>query len=256
MATTVSRAIPRDALRVEPTAKWIRGERGGRTLVSTRAALLVWEPGRIVPLYAFPDGDVDLAAFEPEPEPPARNGAAVAQSWALALDGQRVPHAAWRYADADLAGHVAVAWGACERWLEEDEEVVGHPADPFHRIDTRRSSRHVVVSLDGEVLAESRRPLLLFETGLPLRLYLPPADVRSELLEPSETQTVCAYKGVTSRYWSARVRGRLHEDVAWCYAQPLEQHREIAGLIAFFNERVEIDLDGERLEVPRTQWSR
>jgi len=154
-------------------------------------------------------------------------------------------------ADEDLAGYVQVDWGAVDRWLEEDEEVVGHPRDPFHRIDVRESSRHVVVALDGEVVAESRRPTLLFETGLPVRYYLPREDVRLDQLEAaSDKRTTCAYKGHASYFGTD-----AHPDIAWTYLEPLPDAEQIRGLIAFFNERADITVDGELQGRPTTQWS-
>jgi uncharacterized protein (DUF427 family) len=227
MATRYSEALP-NGLRYEPTPKWVRAERGGETVVDTRGALLVWEPGAVVPLYAIPREDVR---------------------------GDALPSGAAReYDDEGLEGYLGIDWNAMDRWLEEEEEVIGHPRDPFARIDVRRSSRHVVVRLDGEALAETWRPSLLFETGLPVRFYMPFDDAREELLVPSATRTVCAYKGRAS-HWSARIGDRLHEDVAWCYPEPLPDLRQIQGLIAFYNERVDIEVDGGEVGRPRTQWS-
>jgi uncharacterized protein (DUF427 family) len=137
-----------------------------------------------------------------------------------------------------------------DAWYEEDERNLSHPRDPFHRIDIVHSSRHVRVESDGETLAESSRPYLLFETGLPVRYYLPPEDVRLDRLGASETSTACAYKGQAS-YWA--LDGR---DVAWYYPQPLREAAEITDRVAFFNEHVDIAVDGERLERPVTPWSK
>ncbi|MBV9337518.1 MAG: DUF427 domain-containing protein, partial [Solirubrobacterales bacterium] len=140
---------PFDELTYYPTARWIRGTRGGDTAVSSRRALLVWEPGKMTPIYAFPVADVSLPSGD-------------------AMRG---------FGDPDLAGYVTVAWDAIDHWYEEDEEVFVHPRDPFVRIDTLKSSRHVRVERDGQLLAESDAPILLFETGLPTRYYLPESDV-------------------------------------------------------------------------------
>jgi uncharacterized protein (DUF427 family) len=189
-------------------------------VIDTRKAVLVWLPERVVPAYAFPADDV------------------------------RLTEGVHPCADPDLAGHVQVDWSAVDRWLEEDEEVVGHPRDPFHRIDVRQSTRHVVVSLDDDVVAESRRPTLLFETGLPVRYYLPREDVRLELFTPSDKRTTCAYKGHASY-----VGTDAHPAIAWTYPEPLPDAEQIRGLIAFFNERADIRVDGELQERPQTQWS-
>jgi uncharacterized protein (DUF427 family) len=189
-------------------------------VVDSRRAVLVWPPDGVVPGYAFPSGDVQLTEDIHE------------------------------CADGELAGYVQVDWDAADRWLEEDEEIVGHPRDPFHRIDTRESSRHVVVSLDGEVVAESRKPTLLFETGLPVRYYLPREDVRLDLLGASDERTTCAYKGHASYFGTD-----AHPDIAWTYLEPLRDAEQIRGLVAFFNERADITVDGEPQERPATQWS-
>jgi len=202
------------------TPKWIRAERGGETVVDSRSAVLFWPDGHVVPHYAFPAGDVRSA------------------------EGVRECN------DPELSGYVHVDWAAADRWLEEDEEIVGHPRDPFHRVDIRASSRHVVVELDGQVYADSRRPVLLFETGLPVRAYLRREDVRMDALDPSDTITTCAYKGHAS-YFSAPG----HPDIAWTYEDPLPEAEQVRGLIAFFNERCDVTVDGKREERPKTQWS-
>ena len=188
--------------------------------MDSRRALLVWHANRVVPGYAFPAEDVKLTEGLHE------------------------------CSDADLAGYVQVDWQAADRWLEEEEEVVGHPRDPFHRIDVRLSSRHVAVAVEGEVLAESRRVLLLFETFLPVRKYFPREDVRMDLLEPSDKRTTCAYKGHASYLGKANA-----PDIAWTYPEPLPDAEQIRDLIAFFDERTDVTVDGEAQERPRTQWS-
>jgi uncharacterized protein (DUF427 family) len=119
-----------------------------------------------------------------------------------------------------------------------------------HRIETRRSSHHVVVALADQVVAESHRPVLLSETGLPVRHYLPREDVRMDLLDASRTRTTCPFKGEAS-YFSLPE----HPDVAWTYPEPVPEAEEIRGLIAFFDERADVTVDGEPRERPRTRWS-
>ena len=145
---------------------------------------------------------------------------------------------------------MAFDWHAMDAWYEEEDEVFVHARDPHKRVDVLESSRHVVVSVDDVVLADTRRPRLLFETGLPTRYYIPPEDVRMDLLRPSEKHTQCPYKG-TASYLSSETE----QDVAWFYPEPIPEQPRIQGLIAFFNERVDIDVDGEREERPRSQWS-
>jgi uncharacterized protein (DUF427 family) len=223
----MSKAMPRD-LRFEPSPKWVRARIGSEVAVDSRRAVLVWEPGHQVPVYAFPREDVRIDLLDP--------------SDVSTFD------------DPDLADHVAVRWAAMAAWYEEDERVLGHPRDPFKRLDVRQSSREVRVELDGVVLAESRLTRLLFETHLPTRYYIPPEDVRRDLLEPSPTTSFCAYKGQAS-YWSANLDGTVHEDVAWTYRDPLPDNSQIKDLVCFFNEKTDISVDGEAVGRPRTQWS-
>jgi uncharacterized protein (DUF427 family) len=257
-----------DELRYEPIGKRIRARVGGSTAVDTTGALLVWEPRRVVPSYAVPVADVRgqlvPSPAEDVPRRPVRLrsgvpgvlapstafGAHTAAGEPLTVrtpDGDR-PGAAFRPADPDLAGFVFLDFDAFD-WLEEDDGIVSHPRDPFHRVDIRHSSRHVRVERDGQVLAESARPVLVFETSLPARTYLPRADVRLDLLEPSPTRTACAYKGVASYL------ARGGTDLAWSYDAPLPDAAELAGLICFFDERVDVTVDGVACPRPVTPWS-
>lgn len=135
--------------------------------------------------------------------------------------------------------------GAMDKWLEEDEEAIGHPHDPYHRVDVLESSRHVKARVNGEVVAETNRPKILFETSLPPSYYFPPEDVRTELLTGSGTRTVCPYKGVAS-HWSAEVGGGRVEDAAWEYPDPLPEAQKVEGYFCFYNDRAELEVDGER----------
>src|SRR4051794_33055347 len=162
---------------------------------------------------------------------------------------------AWIYADGLAEGLVGIRWEAVDKWLEEEEEVISHPRDPYHRIDLRTSSRLVAVALDGETLAESSDALALFEASLPPRWYLPAGDVSAELVANSAVRTGCAYKGWAS-YHDVRVGDRVESLLAWHYEEPLEGVERLRGRICFFNERVDLRLDGELQERPRNQWSR
>ena len=141
-----------------------------------------------------------------------------------------------------------------DEWYEEEEQVFVHPRDPYHRIDVLQSSRHVRVEVNGEVVAETQRPMVLFETGLPPRYYIPEEDIRMELLEESEETTRCPYKGVAS-YYSVEVGDERVEDLVWYYPEPIPEAARIKGLLCFFNEKVDLEVDGEEQERPRTQWS-
>jgi uncharacterized protein (DUF427 family) len=264
-------------LRYEPTAKRIQAVLGGETVVDSTRAVLVWEPRRVVPSYAVPVQDVrgELVPAGPAAAGPGDDvGVPLADVTALRVLDPRVPFtvhsapgemvdlraagqvrsgAGFRPADPDLAGLVVLDFGAFDAWYEEDELNVGHPRDPFHRIDVLPSSRQVRLELDGQLLAVSSRPVLLFETMLPTRCYLPRADVTAELV-PSPTRSWCAYKGQAS-YFSASVGGRLVPDIAWSYPDPQHDAARVRDLIAFFDERVDVTLDGERRARPVTPWS-
>ncbi len=249
MATRISENLPRD-LRYEPTPKRVRAQFHGATIADSRDAILVWEPKRAVPAFAFPDADVRRDLLRDSESPVAGAHGGDAAFWTAAVDGEVAENAAWRYADPDLAGHIALSWEALDRWLEEDEEVFGHPRDPWHRVDGRHSTRHVRVEIGGAVVADSRRPTIVFETGLPTRYYLPREDVAMDRLQPTDTCTICAYKGFAS-YWSVGEE----RDVAWTYEDPFADAPDIAGLVCFLNERTDMTVDGEPAERPSTQWS-
>jgi uncharacterized protein (DUF427 family) len=242
MAIRVSDVFPRNALRYEPSDKLVRGEIDGETVVDSKRVWLVWEPGRVVPGWCFPRDDVRMELLKPvEPE----------EGRPEVWDVGSAERAAWSFDDPDLEDRIQIDFYRLDRWFEEEAEVVGHPRDPFKRVDVRRSSRHVRVEVEGQLVADSERPLLLFETGLPVRYYLPREDVRMDLLTPSDTRSLCAYKGEAS-YLSADGAG----DVAWTYPDPLPDNAEIRHAIAFFNENVDITVDGEPAGRPSTQWTR
>jgi uncharacterized protein (DUF427 family) len=254
-----------DQLRHEPTDKRIRATFDDEPVVDSTRAMLVWEPRRIVPSYAVPVEDV-AGDFLPADGAQAGEGAPVLHPGipfaAHSADGEPLDlrvgdetreGAGLRPADPDLDGYVILDFRSFDKWFEEDELNVGHPRDPFKRIDVLHSSRHVRVELDGELLAETTRPHLLFETALPMRVYMPRDDVRVKL-RPSAKQTYCAYKGQAS-YWSLDVAGAERKNLVWSYEDPLREAAEITGLVAFFNEKVDIVVDGKRSERPLTPWS-
>ncbi|MBV8965849.1 MAG: DUF427 domain-containing protein, partial [Mycobacteriaceae bacterium] len=210
----------------------------------TTRARYVWE-APYYPHYYIPVSDVRMKHLIDE-DHPQRLQFGPSRLHTLTGDRRAIKGAARVYdADGDgpVAGHVRFEWDALD-WLEEDEQIIGHPRNPYVRVDALRSHRHVTVRVDGVVVAESHSPVLLFETGLPTRYYLDRTDVSFGHLEASETQSICPYKGVTSRYWSARVGDTVHPDIAWTYQYPLTQVAPIAGLIAFYNEKLDIVVDG------------
>jgi uncharacterized protein (DUF427 family) len=263
-----------DQLRYEPTPKRIRAKAGGHTVLDSRRAVNVWEPRRVVPSYAVPEEDIrasllPASTVEAEqhlvrmgsdgppvltPSTPFAAHSSDGEALSLEVDGVVLEGSGFRPADPDLSGYVVLDFAAFDEWLEEDEPIVGHPHDPFSRIDVRRSDSRVQVEVDGVLVADTTSARLLFETGLPPRFYLPREDVRMDLLRPSSTTTTCAYKGHAS-YWSVEVAGRTHADLAWTYEQPLADASEVAGHVTFFDERVDVTVDGERRARPVTYWS-
>jgi uncharacterized protein (DUF427 family) len=232
-----------DELRHEPIERRVRAD----AVVDSTRAILVWEPRRIVPSFAVPAEDIHAeltsapSAHDEAPgvlHPGIPFGVHTAAGEPVSVGGRE--GAGFRLADADLQGYVVLDFDAFDRWLEEDEEIAGHPRDPFHRVDVRLTQRPVRIEAGGETLAETTRARLVFETGLPTRFYVPREDVRAEL-RPSARRTYCPYKGEAS-YWSFAAG----EDLAWSYEQPLPDMPQLKGLVAFWDERVDVFLDGER----------
>ena len=240
---------------VESVPRRIRALLAGETVFDTTAASYVWEWPHY-PQYYIPLADVrrDLLVVE---------GAHQSSRGAVEVYGLRVkdvhrPHAARLLTDSPvdgLSGTVRFEWAALDAWFEEDERVFVHPRNPYTRVDAVRSTRSVRIELDGAVLAESSSPVMVFETGLPTRYYLNRTEINFAHLVPTGTVTECPYKGTTSGYWSVRVRETVHPDLAWCYDFPTRELSGIAGLIAFYNEKVDILLDGQPLTRPTTRFS-
>lgn len=240
-------------IRTEPSPRRVRVFFNDRVVADTGRATLVWEA--VVPQYHFPAEDVDAAALRPTGQKRSHQDSGYAEFLDVAVGERTAERAAWRFADeSPLAGLVAFRWDAMDAWYEEDEEVFVHPRDPHKRIDILPSSRHVRVVVDGVTVADSHQPRLLFETGLPTRYYLPSKDVRTELLTPTDSRTECPYKGV-ARYSSVTVDGTTHDDLVWSYRPPIAEAAKIDGLLCFYNEKVDLYVDGELQERPHTHWS-
>jgi uncharacterized protein (DUF427 family) len=223
---------------------------------------LFWEQTFPVPGYAFAVSDVRMELLHPASGEPAagpfffRPKGPVSQWFDLGVEDRLIPHAAWTRDDPALAGMVLMSWqpGLLDRWLEEDEEVRGHPRDPHKRVEAVASSRRVKVELDGVELAETDRPVLLFETDLPTRYYLPCADVHFEVLMPSDNYSLCPYKGETREYWNT-VGPPVVRNVAWSYWAPLPAVQKVAGMVAFYNELVDLSVDAVLQERPVSPFS-
>jgi uncharacterized protein (DUF427 family) len=241
--------------RIEPAPRRVRGFLGHELVFDTTSARYVWELP-YYPAYYVPLADVREGFLRDEDHPQAVQ-LGPSRLHSLVGAGQTYQSAARvfdRGGDSPVAGTVRFEWNPL-RWFEEDEQIYGHPRNPYSRVDALRSHRHVRVELDGVVLADTRSPVLLFETGLPTRYYIDPTDIDFEHLEPSLTQTLCPYKGVTSGYWSVRAGDTVHPDLAWTYHYPLPAVGQIAGLVAFYNEKLDITVDGAALRRPQTQFS-
>jgi uncharacterized protein (DUF427 family) len=238
-----------------PVPRRIRGTKGGETLVDTTRALYVWEWPHY-PQYYLPRADVNMQAFVEgdvfkTPQGDARH---------LNFKSGAVPHRpAARLITASaidgLTDTVRIDWNALDRWFEEDEEVFVHPRSPYKRVDALRSNRAVRVELKGTVLADASNCVMVFETGLPTRYYVDPANVRFAFLTASATRTQCPYKGKTGGYWSATVGDTNVADIAWSYTFTTAALPPIAGLIAFLNEKADIFIDGVQQQRPVTHFT-
>lgn len=239
----------RDRISLEPTAKRIRVMANGKTVADTLAAILLREKGHF-PVYYVPRADVRMDLLEPTNHRTRCPYKGEASYWNLNVGGRTVDNAVWSYEQpieevAPIAQALAFYWDKVDHWFEEDEEIFGHPRDPFHRVDVRPSSREVRVLFNGETIARTRHGLFLFETGLPTRYYIPAADVRMELLTPSRTSTICPYKGHAS-YWSLQVADRAAADAAWAYMDPLPDCPRIKGHLCFYPQKVDrIEVEGD-----------
>ena len=240
---------------IEPVPRRIRAVLGNEVVLDTTKALYVWEWANY-PQYYIPVADVrsDLLIAEGHTQ---RTGRGPAELHGLRVGQTYRPRAARLITASPLAGlsgTVRFEWAALDAWFEEDEQVFVHPRSPYVRVDALRSNRRVRVELDGVVLADSPSPVMVFETGLPTRYYVGRADVSFRHLIPTGTVTACPYKGVTSGYWSVRTGETVHEDLAWAYDFPTRQLLPIAGMVAFYNEKVDTFVDGQRLARPQTHF--
>ncbi len=242
---------------VEPVPRRIRGVLNGEVVIDTIRALYVWEwsnyPQFYIPVEDVSDGVlVDEERIRQSRTGPVRmHGLQVGD---VRRDG--VARVVTDSPTEGLKGTVRFDWAGLDSWFEEDEQVFVHPRNPYVRVDAVRSTRPVRVELDGIVLAESSSPVMVFETGLPTRYYIARTEVNFEHLISTESVTECPYKGTTSGYWSIRIGDTVHADLAWTYNFPTRQLTPIAGMLAFYNEKVDIVLDGILLERPKTHFFR
>jgi uncharacterized protein (DUF427 family) len=246
----------RGRVRVESGQKRVRAYLAGEPVADTTHPTLVWEIP-YYPAYYFPIGDVRADALTPPPKTEHSPSRGDAEYFHVVVGSTAAENAAWQYRKSPLEalrGLIRLDWNAMDAWFEEDEEVFVHPRNPYTRIDALASSRHVEVIVNGVTVADSTHPTVLFETGLPPRYYLPKVDVRLDLLRETSTTSACPYKGF-ARYWSVDAGTAVAEDVVWSYPTPLPESEPVAGLLCFYNERVDLRVDGEHPDRPETRFS-
>ena len=236
---------------VKPSPRWVRAFFNGQLIADSREMVLFFE--RPYPNYFFPKRHVRMDYLRKSDYTEKREGRGETEFWHVEVDGKRVENAAFSHREHGVGDYLTFKWGAMERWLEEEEEIFVHARNPYHRVDAVPSSRQIEVSLDGVQLADSANPVLLFETGLPTRYYLPREDVQRNVLKMTETVTHCPYKGIAQTF-GVEVPGGFYPDYAWSYPTPLAACTNIENLVCFYNEVVDISEDGELLPRPDTHF--
>ena len=242
------RVGPRHVLYWEDWPRRMRAELGGATVLDSRGGKLLHETGHL-PVHYFPEDDVRRDLLEPSSHTTTCPFKGEAAYWTARIGGTVAENVGWSYPDPiegapPLAGYLAFYWERLDRWYEEDEEVYGRSRDPYHRVDVRAGSYHVAVRHGDTLVAESDRPKLLFETGVPVRWYLPTEDVRTDLLVRSDTVSDCQYKG-RGEHWHLDVAGTKVEDVAWSLPDPLPEGARAARHFCFYGDKVDVEVDGE-----------
>lgn len=238
---------------VEPSYRWVRVKYGEETIADSNSPMLLLQYGpHVLPTYFFTNDEVEMDRLVPSVD---RDGK---YFWSIEFNGQRVADAAWAYIDppghlSALEDRLTFSWETLE-WYEEDERVFVHARDPHKRVDVLASSRHVQVLFADQIIADTHRPYLLFETDLPTRYYIPKADVRMEFLRETSHSSLCPYKG-KARYWSVKVGDQVLENGVWSYPDPIPENPKIKGHLCFYNEKTDIYIGGERMPRPVTPWS-
>lgn len=242
---------------IEPVPRRIRAQLAGRTVLDTTRAIYLWE-WPFYPQYLVPVEDVDKDALVDEGTT-HKLSRGTATSIGLRIGETQRQRAGRRYDESrieGLVGKVRFDWDALDAWFEEDEQVFVHPRNPYVRVDALRSSRRVRIEKDDVLLAESDATVMVFETGLPTRYYFDRSAVDFTQLVPSDTITACPYKGRTTAYWSVLAGESTHADLAWSYDFPTAALLPIAGLVAFYDEKVDVLIDGVAQRRPQTHFSK
>ncbi|EIW57440.1 DUF427-domain-containing protein [Trametes versicolor FP-101664 SS1] len=233
---------------IEPSPRRVRVLFGGEYIVDTTDALLVWlKPN--YPFYFFKTKDIPqkylVDAFQSQKH----------HLYDIVVGNRRAEAAATLYHDDELDGLIQIEFSVMDAWFEEDEQIYVHPKDPYKRVDVLQSSRHVRIEINGVEVANTTRPRLLFETSLPTRYYIPKPDCKLDLLVPSELTTQCPYKGTANYYNVQLPSGELVQDVVWWYRSPQPECGEIKGCAAFYDEKVDVYVDGVLQERPESPWA-
>jgi uncharacterized protein (DUF427 family) len=244
----------------ELSPRRVRVKFNGETVADSTNVHLLFET-RHLPVYYFPLSDVRMDLMAPTEHHTFCPYKGEASYWTLKVGSRVAENAVWGYPDpfeevAEIKDFVAFYWDRVDAWYEEDEEIFVHPRDPYKRVDVLDSTRPVQVVVGGTVVAETRRARFLFETRLPTRYYIPPDDVRTDLLVKSDKITRCPYKG-KAQYYSVQIGEKRFDDLVWTYPDPIPECPKIKGYLCFFNEHVdEIRVDGVPVPRPLTPWSR
>ena len=243
----------------EPSPRRVRVVFDGTSIADSSAAHLLFET-RHLPIYYFPRADVRFDLLRRTEHHTYCPYKGTASYWTIVAGERQSENAVWGYPEpfaevAAIKDYVAFYWNRVDHWYEEDDEIFVHARDPYKRVDVVNSSRPLKVVVGGETVADTNRARFLYETRLPTRYYIPPEDVRMDLLLSSDKVTACPYKG-TARYWSVKVGERVFPDIVWSYPDPIPECPKIKDYLCFFNEHVDIVLDGAPVPRPVTPWSK
>ncbi|HWL18166.1 MAG TPA: DUF427 domain-containing protein [Bradyrhizobium sp.] len=255
----IAQQKPKKEIIFEPTGRRIRIEFNGTIIADSSRAMLLLETGHL-PVYYLPLDDIRLDLMPKTEHTTHCPYKGDARYRSIAVGDRTAENAVWYYLEPlpgapDLRHYAAFYWDKMDRWFEEDEEIFRHPRSPHKRVDAIRSSRRVQVVLDGTIVVDTTKAVFVFETGLPTRYYLPAEDVKAVTLIPTDTHTVCPYKG-TASYYAVALNGRTYPDLVWYYPDPVPEITKIAGLVSFYNEKVDkILVDGDVVPKVRTAWS-
>ncbi|MGG3571928.1 DUF427 domain-containing protein [Bacillus gobiensis] len=241
-------------IKVEPTARRVSVVLNSVTIADSKKVKLVHETGHL-PVYYFPKEDVRSDLFEKSNFRTTCSHKGEATHWHVKVGDQVAENAAWSYTSneaesLDIKGYYSFYWEKVDHWYEESEEIFVHPRDPYKRVDAIKSSRHIQIVLNDITLADSNRPVIVFETGVPVRYYIPEEDVRTDVLKQTNLVTRCPYKGEAS-YWNAELNDKIYENIVWSYLDPIQEISKIKGLFSFYNEKVDVYIDGEKEEKPK-----